>query len=64
MPLLRPGHSFPAPVTSDSLAGTGIKVAVLSVDNEPATAELTAGHGLTFPSGLGLLVGKGDRNGN
>ena len=35
----------------DSLAGAGIKVAALSVDDEPATAELIAKHGLTFPVG-------------
>jgi len=36
---------------SDSLAETGIKIAALSVDDEPATAELIARHGLTFPVG-------------
>ena len=36
---------------SDSLASTGILVAALSVDDEPATAELIAKHGLTFPVG-------------
>ena len=36
---------------SDSLADAGIKVAALSVDDEPATAELVARHGLTFPVG-------------
>lgn len=36
---------------SDSLDGTGIKVAALSVDDEPTTAELIAKHGLTFPVG-------------
>ena len=35
----------------DSLAETGIKVAALSVDDEPTTAELIAKHGLTFPVG-------------
>ena len=35
----------------DSLAGAGIKVAALSVDDEPATVELIAKHGLTFPVG-------------
>lgn len=35
----------------DSLADAGIKVAALSVDDEPATAELIAKHGLTFPVG-------------
>ena len=35
----------------DSLAGAGIKVAALSVDDEPATAALIAKHGLTFPVG-------------
>jgi len=37
----------------DSLAAAGIKVAALSVDDEPATAELIAKHGLTFPVGHG-----------
>jgi peroxiredoxin len=36
---------------SDSLADAGIKVAALSVDDEPTTAELVARHGLTFPVG-------------
>lgn len=36
---------------SDSLGGAGIKVAALSVDDEPSTAELVAKHGLTFPVG-------------
>jgi peroxiredoxin len=36
---------------SDGLASTGIMVAALSVDDEPATAELIAKHGLTFPVG-------------
>jgi peroxiredoxin len=36
---------------ADSLAETGIKVAALSVDDEPTTAELIAKHGLTFPVG-------------
>ena len=36
---------------SDGLASTGILVAALSVDDEPATAELIARHGLTFPVG-------------
>jgi peroxiredoxin len=36
---------------SDSLADAGIKVAALSVDDEPTTAELIAKHGLTFPVG-------------
>jgi peroxiredoxin len=35
----------------DGLASTGIMVAALSVDDEPATAELIAKHGLTFPVG-------------
>ena len=34
-----------------SLAETGIKVAALSVDDEPTTAGLIAKHGLTFPVG-------------
>lgn len=33
------------------LADTGVKVAALSVDDEAATAELIAEHGLTFPVG-------------
>jgi peroxiredoxin len=36
---------------SDGLASTGVMVAALSVDDEPATAELIAKHGLTFPVG-------------
>jgi peroxiredoxin len=36
---------------SDGLASNGIMVAALSLDNEPATAELIAKHGLTFPVG-------------
>jgi peroxiredoxin len=36
---------------SDNLAETGVKVAALSVDDEPTTAELIAKHGLTFPVG-------------
>ncbi len=36
---------------SDNLTQTGIKVAALSVDDEPTTAELIAKHGLTFPVG-------------
>jgi len=35
----------------DSLAEAGIKVAALSVDDEPTTADLIAKHGLTFPVG-------------
>ena len=35
----------------DSLAEAGVKVAALSVDDEPATAGLIARHGLTFPVG-------------
>ncbi len=34
-----------------SLAEAGIKVAALSVDDEPTTADLIAKHGLTFPVG-------------
>jgi peroxiredoxin len=34
-----------------SLAEAGIKVAALSVDDEPTTVELIARHGLTFPVG-------------
>jgi peroxiredoxin len=36
---------------SDSLAEAGIKVAALSVDDEPTTADLIGRHGLTFPVG-------------
>jgi peroxiredoxin len=36
---------------SDSLGGARIKVAALSVDDEPTTAELIAKHGLAFPVG-------------
>jgi len=36
---------------SDGLASAGIMVAALSVDDEHATAELIAKHGLTFPVG-------------
>ena len=39
--------------SGEKLAGTGIRVAALSVDDEAATAELTARHGLTFPVGYG-----------
>jgi peroxiredoxin len=35
----------------DSLAQAGVKVAALSVDDEPTTAELIAKHGLSFPVG-------------
>jgi peroxiredoxin len=35
----------------ESLAETGIKIAALSVDDEPTTADLIARHGLTFPVG-------------
>ena len=34
-----------------SLAETGVRVAALSVDDEPTTADLIAKHGLTFPVG-------------
>jgi peroxiredoxin len=34
-----------------SLAETGVRVAALSVDDEPTTAGLIATHGLTFPVG-------------
>jgi peroxiredoxin len=34
-----------------ALAEAGVKVAALSVDDEPTTAELIAKHGLTFPVG-------------
>jgi peroxiredoxin len=36
---------------SDSLAETGIKIAALSVEDEPTTAELITRHGLAFPVG-------------
>jgi peroxiredoxin len=36
---------------SANLTETGIRVAALSVDDEPTTAELIAKHGLTFPVG-------------
>lgn len=36
---------------TDSLAGVGVKVVALSVDDEAATAELVAKHKLTFPVG-------------
>jgi len=36
-----------------SLAETGVRVAALSVDDEPTTAALIAKHGLTFPVGHG-----------
>jgi peroxiredoxin len=36
---------------SASLAENGIKVAALSVDDEPTTADLIAKHSLTFPVG-------------
>ena len=36
---------------ADSLAETGVRVAALSVDDEPTTADLVAKHGLTFPVG-------------
>ena len=34
-----------------SILDIGVKVAALSVDDEPTTAELIARHGLTFPVG-------------
>lgn len=37
----------------ERLAELGVSVVALSVDDEPTTAELTAGHGLTFPVGHG-----------
>jgi peroxiredoxin len=36
---------------ADSLAEIGVRVAALSVDDEPTTADLIAKHGLTFPVG-------------
>jgi peroxiredoxin len=38
---------------SDAFAEAGIKVAALSVDDEPTTADLIAKRGLTFPVGHG-----------
>jgi peroxiredoxin len=38
---------------ADSLAENGVRVAALSVDDEPTTADLIAKHGLTFPVGHG-----------
>jgi peroxiredoxin len=38
---------------SQQLTEAGIRVAALSVDDEAATAELAAKHGLTFPVGYG-----------
>jgi peroxiredoxin len=39
--------------SGQALADAGIRVAALSVDDEAATAELAAKHGLTFPVGYG-----------
>jgi peroxiredoxin len=39
--------------SGQALADAGIRVAALSVDDEAATAELVARHGLTFPVGYG-----------
>ena len=39
--------------SGQALADAGIRVAALSVDDEAATAELAASHGLTFPVGYG-----------
>jgi peroxiredoxin len=36
---------------ADSLAENGVRVAALSVDDEPTTVDLIAKHGLTFPVG-------------
>ena len=36
---------------AESLAEAGVKIAALSVHDEPTTAELMARHGLTFPVG-------------
>ncbi|HUC22581.1 MAG TPA: peroxiredoxin family protein [Streptosporangiaceae bacterium] len=36
---------------SENLTETGVRVAALSVDDEPTTAELIDKHGLTFPVG-------------
>jgi peroxiredoxin len=38
---------------STTLADAGIQVVALSVDDETATADLVAKHGLTFPVGFG-----------
>ena len=38
---------------SATLADAGVRVAALSVDDEAATADLIARHGLTFPVGFG-----------
>ena len=38
---------------SAALAGVGIQVVALSVDDEATTADLIAKHGLTFPVGFG-----------
>ncbi len=38
---------------SDTLAEAGVHVVSLSVDDEPAAADLIARHGLTFPVGYG-----------
>jgi peroxiredoxin len=39
--------------SGQTLADAGVRVAALSVDDEGATAELAARHGLTFPVGYG-----------
>jgi peroxiredoxin len=39
--------------SGQALADAGIRVAALSADDETATAELAAKHGLTFPVGYG-----------
>jgi len=41
---------------ADSLAETGVRVAALSVDEEPATVDLIAKHGPTFPVGHSASV--------
>lgn len=38
---------------ADTLAGAGVSVAALSVDDEATTADLIAKHGLTYPVGFG-----------
>jgi peroxiredoxin len=38
---------------SEALGDTGIRVVALSVDDEAATTELIAKHGLTYPVGFG-----------
>jgi peroxiredoxin len=44
--------------TGGVLADAGVRVAALPVDDEAATAALTAKHGLTLPVGYGVDAGK------